>query len=140
MCIVLHAGCNLGDRARLCLRAGWHTQPGEEADSPCVGVADEAHSQGKNRTRRDETAQKSPSAADISPDLGQAKGQTKAHDVGAEESGREDAMLDPLPASPGGLAPADLLEHENPAAGNSDINARCMRPLISNASLHMEAM
>ena len=134
--IVPHAEYLLGDSARLCLLAGWHAQPGEEADSPSVGVEDDVHLQSKNRTRRGETAQDPPSAADISPDLEQAEGQDKADDGDAEHSVREDAMLNPLPASPGGLAPADLLEHENPATGDSDLTARSVRPLISDASLH----
>ena len=120
MSIIPHTAYKLGDRARLCLRAGWHAQPGEEADSPSVGVADDVHARGKG-------AQNPPSAADISPDLEHAKGRDKADDGDAEHSGREDAILDPLPASPGGLAPADLLGHENPAAGDSDLNARCVR-------------
>jgi hypothetical protein len=134
--IVPHADYNLGDRAKMCFLAGWHAQPGEEADSPSIGVEDDAHLQGKNRTKRDETAQNPPSAADISPDLEHAEGQDKADDGDAEQSVREDAILDPLPTSPGGLAPADLLGHENPAAGDSDLTGRSVRPLISDASLH----
>jgi hypothetical protein len=131
--LVPYPGYYHGDQARLCLRAGWHAQPGEEADSPSVGIADDAHAQGESLTKRGETSQNPPSAADTSPDLGQAKGQGNARDgVVAEHSVSENALLDPLPASPGGLAPADLLEHEKPAAGESDLIGRWVRLLISD--------
>ena len=108
------------------VRAGWHTQHGKEADSPSVGRANEHHATGDETTERDTPTGKHRSADDVSADLVQDTGRnTEQKNDNKEQVERDDARLEPLPGSPGGLAPAYLLDNENPSGAAPDVHARC---------------
>ena len=103
------------------VRAGWHTQHGKEADSPSVGRANEHHATADETTERD-----TPTGKHRSADLVQDTGRnTEQKDDNEEQVEREDACLEPLPDSPGGLASAYLLDNENPRGAAPDVHARC---------------
>jgi len=108
------------------VRAGWHTQHGKEADSPSVGRANEPHAIDDETVERGTPTGKQRSADDISADLTQDTGRnTGQKDDNKEQVERDDACLEPLPGSPGGLAPAYLLDNENPREAAPDVHARC---------------
>lgn len=108
------------------VRAGWHTQHGKEADSPSVGRANEPHAIDDETVERGTPTGKQRSADDISADLTQDTGRnTGQKDDNREQVERDDACLEPLPGSPGGLAPAYLLDNENPRGAAPDVHARC---------------
>ena len=114
----------VGHRMLSVCRAGWHNQQSREADSPSVCISDDVHIPGDDATGRD-TAVGDAGENPIDPVALASKDNNGQH-VEAEREGEEgDDLLDPLPASPGGLATADLLEDENPRAEAPGYSTGC---------------
>ena len=114
------------------LLAGWHTQHGKEADSPSVGRKEMSSVQCDNTPQGATATGGLRAAQDVSANPVQSGGQGDAGKEGElqkEEAGsqqeRGDEMLEPLPSSPGGLGPTDLLGSVISRPAALDVNARC---------------
>ena len=112
------------------LVAGWYTQHGKEAESPSVGRKEMSAVQCDNVSEG--ATGGSGAAHDVLVDPVQSSGQGDIGKEGGMQRGEAEAqqeggdeVLEPLPSSPGGLAPTDLLGSEVTRAAALDVNARC---------------
>ena len=102
--------------------AGWNTQQGKDADSPSVGREERPYAQ-HDESPHEATATGHARTAQGGPV--QLSGQGNPGQDDDKEQERGDDLLEPLPGSPDGLAPADLLGSENPRAAAFEAHARC---------------
>lgn len=106
------------------LRAGWHTQEDKDADSVSVGREERPNAHG-DVTTDEATATaipRFPHGNSAGPVQSSGTGNAGQKDDGKHSKVEGDELLEPLPGSPGGLAPADLLDNEIPRA---PVHARC---------------